>query len=73
MPAEKFSVFLQQVPGLFFFLGVTPRDRDPFNTPAHHSPMYDVDEAAMPTGIKALSALALDALLHGVPALRPVK
>ncbi len=73
MPAEDFSRFLEKVPGLFFFLGVTPRDRDPFNTPANHSPMYDVDEAAMPTGVKALSALALDALLHGVPSLGPLK
>ncbi len=24
MPAEDFSVFLQRVPGLFFFLGVPP-------------------------------------------------
>ena len=73
MPAEDFSRFLEKIPGLFFFLGVTPRDRDPFNTPANHSPMYDVDEAAMPTGVKALSALALDALLHGVPSLGPLK
>jgi hypothetical protein len=29
--------------------------------------MYDVDEASLPTGVKALSALAIDALLHGVP------
>jgi amidohydrolase len=68
MPAEDFSRFLERVPGLFFFLGVTPRDRDPFNTPANHSPMYDVDETSFPTGIKALSALALDALLNGVNA-----
>jgi amidohydrolase len=68
MPAEDFSRFLARVPGLFFFLGVTPRDRDPFNTPANHSPMFDVDEASFPTGMKALSALALDALLHGVNA-----
>ncbi len=73
MPAEDFSLFLQRVPGLFFFLGVTPRDRDPFNTPANHSPMYDVDEAALPTGIKALSALAIDALLNGVPSMGPLK
>lgn len=73
MPADDFSVFLQRVPGLFLFLGVTPRERDPFDTPANHSPLYDVDEAAMPTGIKALSALAPDALLHGVPVLSPVK
>ncbi|MDZ7629916.1 MAG: amidohydrolase [Gemmatimonadaceae bacterium] len=73
MPAEDFSRFLEKVPGLFFFLGVTARDRDPFNTPANHSPLYDVDEAALPTGIKALSALALDALLHGVPPLAPLR
>ena len=73
MPAEDFSLFLNKVPGLFFFLGVTPRDRDPFNTPANHSPMYDVDEAALPTGVKALSALAIDALLHGIPVPGPLK
>ncbi len=67
IPAEDFSLFLNKVPGMFFFLGVTPRERDPFNTPANHSPMYDVDEASLPTGIKALSALAIDALLNGVP------
>jgi amidohydrolase len=73
MPAEDFSLFLNKVPGLFFFLGVTPRDRDPFNTPANHSPMYDVDEAALPTGVKALSALAIDALLNGVPPIGVLK
>ena len=26
--AEDFSFFQQKVPGMFFFLGVTPRDRD---------------------------------------------
>ena len=73
MPAEDFSLFLERAPGLFFFLGVTPRDRDPFTVPANHSPMYDVDEASFPTGIRALSALALDALVNGVPPLGPVK
>jgi amidohydrolase len=73
MPAEDFSRFLERVPGLFFFLGVTPVDRDPFGVPANHSPMYDVDEAAMPTGVKALSALALDALLHGVTPMGTMK
>lgn len=68
MPAEDFSHYLAKVPGLFFFLGVTPAGRDPSEMPANHSPLYDVDEAAMPTGVKALSTLALDALLHGVPA-----
>lgn len=73
MPAEDFSLFLNRVPGLFFFLGVTPKGKDPLSMPANHSPMYDVDEASFPTGVKALSALALDALMRGVPALGPAK
>jgi metal-dependent amidase/aminoacylase/carboxypeptidase family protein len=76
MPAEDSSVVLQRVPRLFSMLGDTPLDRDPFVTPAKHSPMDIVDEAARPTGIMALralalDALALDALLHGVPTLAP--
>ncbi|MCC7054900.1 MAG: amidohydrolase [Gemmatimonadaceae bacterium] len=73
MPAEDFSRFLEKVPGMFFFLGVTPKGRDPLSAPANHSPMYDVDEAAFPTGVKALSVLAIDALLNGVPPLGPLK
>ena len=73
MPAEDFSRYLEKVPGLFFFLGITPKDRDPFNVPANHSPLFTVDEAALPTGIKALSVLAIDALTNGVPALGTLK
>jgi amidohydrolase len=69
MPAEDFSRFLEKVPGMFFFLGITPAGRDPLSMPANHSPMYDVDEAAFPTGVKALASLAIDALLNGVPAM----
>ena len=69
MPGEDFSVLLQKVPGLFVFLGVTPRGVDPMTVPANHSPLFVVDEAALPTGITALSSLALDALFYGVPKL----
>ena len=69
MPGEDFSVFLQRVPGLFLFLGVTPRGTDPLTAPANHSPLFVVDEAALPTGITALASLALDALFNGVPKL----
>ena len=41
--------------------------------PANHSPRYDVDEAAIPTGVNALSALAIDALTHGVAPLGTTK
>ena len=69
MPGEDFSVLLRRVPGLFLFLGVTPKDTDPVTAAANHSPLFIVDEAALPTGITALASLALDALIYGVPKL----
>jgi amidohydrolase len=67
MPSEDFSFLLQRVPGLMFFLGVTPRGSDPETAPANHSPKFIVDETALPTGVTALAALTLDAMFHGVP------
>lgn len=66
MPAEDFSRFLERVPGAFFFLGGTAPDRDPMTIAPNHSPLYDVDERALPVGLKALAHLALDALVNGV-------
>jgi amidohydrolase len=68
MPAEDFSRFLERAPGLFLFLGGTPQGKDPMTIAANHSPLYDVDEASLPVGVKALTHLALDALVNGVPA-----
>jgi amidohydrolase len=58
--AEDFSFFQQKVPGMFFFLGVTPRDRDPKTAPQNHSPLFFADESALPIGVKALANLAVD-------------
>jgi amidohydrolase len=66
MPAEDFSRFLERAPGAFFFLGGTPPDKDPMTIAPNHSPLYDVDERALPVGMKALAHLALDALVNGV-------
>jgi metal-dependent amidase/aminoacylase/carboxypeptidase family protein len=64
--AEDFSFFQQKVPGMFFFLGVTPRDRDPKTAPQNHSPLFFADESALPIGVKALANLAVDyMLMHG--------
>ena len=62
--AEDFSYFQQQVPGMFFFLGVTPRDRDPKTVPANHSPLFFADESALPVGVRALTNLALDYMFN---------
>ena len=61
--SEDFSFFAQQAPGLFFFLGVTPSEQMGRAAP-NHSPEITVDDAALLTGIKALSALATDYLLQ---------
>lgn len=64
--AEDFSFFQQKVPGLFFFLGVTPKDKDPQTAPQNHSPLFFADESALPVGVKALANLALD-YMHAPP------
>ena len=64
--AEDFSYFQQQAPGLFFFLGVTPRDQDHTKAPQNHSPLFFADESALPVGVKVMSNLALD-YLFGLP------
>ncbi|MCU0627298.1 MAG: amidohydrolase [Gemmatimonadaceae bacterium] len=67
MPAEDFSFYMERVPGAFFFLGGTPVGTDPMTIAPNHSPFYDVDEGALPVGMKALAHLAVDALVNGVP------
>ena len=63
--AEDFSFFQQKVPGLFFFLGVTPPDKDPATAAMNHSPLFFADEAALPIGVKVMTNLALDYLFGG--------
>lgn len=62
MGSEDFPAFTTETPGMFFFLGVTPRDRNPAQAPANHSPLFFADEAALETGVRAMSALAVDYL-----------
>src|SRR5215207_10115931 len=45
--AEEFSFFQQKVPGVFVFLGVTPRDQDYTTAPQNHSPLFFADESAL--------------------------
>lgn len=60
--AEDFSYFQERVPGLFVFLGVTPRDQDWRKAAANHSPYFFADEAALPVGVRAMASLAVDYL-----------
>ena len=63
--AEDFSFFQQKVPGLFFFLGVTPDGQDPAKAAMNHSPLFFADESALPIGVKVMTNLALDYLFGG--------
>jgi amidohydrolase len=63
--AEDFSFFGQRAPGLFVFLGVTPRDQDPAKAAQNHSPLFFADEAALPVGVRVMTNLALDYLFGG--------
>ena len=67
MPAEDFSYFQHKVPGLFLFLGVTPKDKDPVTAPRNHSPYFFADEGALPIGVRALATLAIDWLAATPP------
>ena len=61
--AEDFSYFQERVPGLFVFLGVTPRDQDWRKAAANHSPYFFADESALPVGVRAMASLAVDYLM----------
>ena len=62
MGAEDFSLLAKVVPGMFFFLGVTPPDEDPHQAPANHSPLFHIHEPALKYGVRALAYLAIDYL-----------
>ena len=57
--AEDFSYYQQRIPGLYFFLGVTPPGVDPKQAAQCHSPRFYADERAMVFGIRALTHLAV--------------
>jgi amidohydrolase len=58
--AEDFSFFQKEVPGFFYFVGCTPPERDANIAAPNHSPRFYVDEKCLKTGVRTLSALALD-------------
>jgi len=57
MTAEDFTLFIQDRPGFHLKLGVAPPKRTRC-FPLHHN-CFDIDEAALPTGVKVLSLALL--------------
>jgi amidohydrolase len=53
--SDDFAEFLTRIPGCYFMLGARPDGEHP---PAHHSPGFRIDEAALPVGVKVLAGAA---------------
>ncbi len=58
--SEDFAFYQHVVPGLFFFVGVTPPEKDPQTVASNHSPLFYIDEAGLPLGARALAQVAVD-------------
>lgn len=59
--SEDFAFFAQRAPGLFFWIGATPPGQDPARAAPNHSPRFNVDEAALLVGLRAMLHLVADA------------
>ena len=60
--SEDFSFYAKAVPGLFVFLGVTPKGQDPATAAPNHNPKFFVDESALIVGVRAMSSMAVNFL-----------
>lgn len=60
MGAEDFACYAERVPGFYFMLGV--RNEDQGITEMLHTPRFDVDEACLALGVRAMSSLILECL-----------
>ena len=61
--AEDFAYYGQKVPSLFFMVGVTPAGTNVTDAPANHSPLFYLDETALPIATRAMTQIALDYLV----------
>jgi amidohydrolase len=61
MGAEDFSFFAERVPACFYSVGCNGGAASAF---PHHHAKFDIDERALETGVRMMTALALDAPEH---------
>ncbi len=62
MPAEDFAAFADQVPGMYFFVGVTPAGENAEAAAFNHSPRFRLDEKALPLATRAMLQVVVDFL-----------
>lgn len=69
--SEDFSFYAKAIPGLFIFLGITPKDQDPSTAAPNHNPHFFVDESALITGVRAMSSMAINYLVTAATTSNP--
>jgi amidohydrolase len=57
MGGEDMAFFLREVPGCYFFLGSSNKEKG--LDQSHHSPQFDFDEDAMPIGVEIFARAAM--------------
>jgi amidohydrolase len=60
--AEDFSYFAREVPGFYFKLGAVHKGN---TSGGHHTPTFRADDEAIPVGVRAMTAVVLEALGAG--------
>lgn len=63
MGAEDVGLFMDDIPGAYFFLGAAVPGQETYY--GHHHPRFDFDENALPLGVALLSAAVADYVLPG--------
>ena len=69
--AEDFSVYQQEIPGFFFFIGGRPADIPAEQAIPNHSPFFFVDETALLPGVRVMASLAYDYLTQNAAEATP--
>ena len=62
MGSEDFSYYQQEIPGLYFMLGVGEDGIAEEDMPTNHRPDFFVNDRALKIGVRAMSSLAIDYL-----------
>jgi amidohydrolase len=62
--AEDFSFYGREVPALFYYVGITPKE-DLATAAANHSPLFYIDEPGLLAGLRATLHVAVDYLERG--------
>ncbi len=61
MGSEDAGLFMDDIPGLYFFLGAAVPNREAYY--GHHHPRFDFDENALPLGVALMSAAVAEYVL----------